>query len=42
MYEGWGFNGKIAHEAIRNKYINKSIAHLKKRGQANPIRYSIP
>ena len=37
----WGFNGEIAEDIIRNKYINKSIAHTKKRGAANPIRYKI-
>ena len=37
----WGFNGEIAEDTIRNKYINKSIAHTKKRGAANPIRYKI-
>jgi hypothetical protein len=37
----WGFNGVIAESSVRNKYINKSIAHTKKRGSANPIRYRI-
>ena len=37
----WGFNGEIAIDIIRNKYLNKSIAHTKKRGAANPIRYKI-
>lgn len=37
----WGFNGVVAESSIRNKYINKSIAHTKKRGSANPIRYRI-
>lgn len=37
----WGFNGIIANKKIRDKYINKSIGHVKKRGSANPIRYSI-
>ena len=36
-YKGWGFNGKVADDAVRNLYINKSIAHIKKRGQVNPI-----
>ena len=40
MYKGWGFNGRVAPDPIRNQYINKSIAHLKKQGQANPITYS--
>lgn len=37
----WGFNGKIASEEIRQKYINKSVAHAKKKGAANPIRYKL-
>lgn len=37
----WGFNGRRAQEGVRDKYINKSIAHHKKRGAANPIRYSL-
>jgi hypothetical protein len=37
----WGFNGKVANVEIRNKYINKSVAHAKKRGAANPIYYKI-
>lgn len=37
----WGFKGKIANDEIRNKYIHKSIAHTKKRGAANPIKYTL-
>ncbi len=37
----WGFHGKRAQENVRDSYINKSIAHHKKRGAANPIRYSL-
>ena len=37
----WGFNGEVAEDLIRSKYINKSIAHTKKKGSANPIRYTI-
>ena len=37
----WGFNGKVAKEEVRNKYINKSVAQTKKRGASNPIRYKI-
>ena len=29
---GFGFNGKVAPDKIRNQYINKSIAHTKKKG----------
>lgn len=38
---GYGFNGKVAPDKIRNKYINKSIKHIKKRGAASVIRYNI-
>lgn len=37
----WAFKGKVAEDQIRNKYINKSVAHLKKPGAANPIRYTV-
>ena len=37
----WGFHGKPAVDLVRNKYLNKSIAHHKKRGAANPIKYSL-
>jgi len=37
----WAFEGKVAEDQIRNKYINKSVAHLKKPGAANPIRYTV-
>ncbi len=40
-YYGWGFNGKIAPAAIRDLYINKSIAHKKVQGRAYPITYSL-
>ncbi len=33
------FNGKIAEDRIRNKYINKSVAHIWKQGSQNPIKY---
>ena len=39
-YIGYGFNGIIAPNEIRQKYINKSIAHLKVQGRAYPITYS--
>lgn len=38
---GFGFNGKIAPDEIRNQYINKSIAHAKTRGVATAIRYNL-
>lgn len=38
---GYGFNGHQASDGIRNLYLNKSIAHTKKRGAASAIRYNI-
>jgi hypothetical protein len=38
---GFGFIGKVAGEKIRNRYVNKSIAHIKKRGAASVIRYHL-
>ncbi|WP_226063315.1 LEM-3-like GIY-YIG domain-containing protein [Kaistella polysaccharea] len=38
---GFGFNMKIASEEIRNLYINKSVAHTKKKGAASAIRYNL-
>ena len=38
---GYGFNGVVASDLIRGKYLNKSISHLKKRGAASVIRYNI-
>lgn len=38
---GYGFNGKIAPDEIRNKYINKSIADKKERGSSLPFRYNL-
>tara|TARA_R110002051_G_scaffold199848_1_gene266827 strand:- start:220839 stop:221009 length:171 start_codon:yes stop_codon:yes gene_type:complete len=35
----WGFNGSIVKDNVRNLYTNKSIAHTKKKGAANPIKY---
>ena len=35
----WGFNGKIAQDEVRDLYMNKSIAHTRKKGAANPIKY---
>jgi len=37
----WGFYGERACDEIRNKYINRSISHLKSKGAANPIRYNL-
>jgi hypothetical protein len=41
MKIGYGFNGHIAPSVIREKYVNKSIAHKKKRGNQNVIRYNL-
>lgn len=38
---GYGFKGMVADEDVREKYINKSIAHTKKRGAASAIRYNL-
>jgi hypothetical protein len=37
----WGFNGEDATLEVKELYLNKSIAHIKKPGAANPIRYTI-
>ena len=37
----WGFHGRNAPDHVRDNYLNKSIAHHKKKGSANPIRYSL-
>jgi hypothetical protein len=37
----WGFNGEDAPNEIKDLYLNKSIAHVKKKGAANPIRYKL-
>jgi hypothetical protein len=37
----WGFNGEEASQEIKDLYLNKSIAHVKKKGAANPIRYKL-
>lgn len=38
---GYGFDGRLAPEEIRALYLNKSIAHKKIRGQANPVRLKL-
>lgn len=38
---GYGFDGKIAPNTTRDLYINKSVAHLKKRGSAQVIRFNL-
>ncbi len=34
-----GFEGKVAPDKIRDKYVGKSVAHLYKWGDANPVRF---
>lgn len=38
---GYGFNGSLAPDEIRNQYLNKSVAHTKQRGAAQVIRYNL-
>jgi hypothetical protein len=35
----WEFNGKVAPDTIRDKYIGKSVSHYFDKGNANPINY---
>ena len=35
----WEFDGKIANDLTRNKYIKKSIKNYIKQGSQNPIKY---
>lgn len=35
----WEFEGELAEDNIRNKYIGKSVKHYLVRGNANPIVY---
>lgn len=36
----WEFNGKVADDKIRDKYLNQSLENYIKKGGQNPIRYS--
>ena len=36
------FVGKIAEETLRIKYNGKSVAHLYKKGEANPVKVIVP
>lgn len=36
-----GFDGEDAPKEIKDLYLNKSIAHVKKKGASNPIRYNL-
>ena len=39
QYNAYGFEGEVAEESVRNRYINKSIVDRKVKGRANPISY---
>jgi len=39
--KGWSFIGQVADPLVRNKFINKSIAHTKKQGAASAHRINI-
>ncbi len=41
IYTGYGFDGHVAANPVRNKFLNKSVAHKKKRGASNPIMYNL-
>ena len=34
----WGFDGKVAPQEVRMKYLNRSIAHIKKKGSQGSTR----
>ncbi len=38
----YGFNGRVAGEEIREKYVGKSVSGLYKRGNQNPVMYIEP
>lgn len=35
----WEFTGVLAPEAVRKKYVGKSVAHYFSRGATNPVKY---
>lgn len=35
------FEGKTAPQSIQDRYLNFSIAHVKRQGAANPVRYTL-
>jgi hypothetical protein len=41
MKNRWGFHGVPAPDEVRDLYLFKSMAHHKKRGAANPLRYRL-
>lgn len=38
---GVGFVGHVANDDVRKRYIYKTIAHKKKRGEASPVKYKL-
>lgn len=40
-YIGYGFDGHVAPDIVRNEFLNKSVAHKKKRGASNPVIYNL-
>ena len=38
---GYYFEGNVAPDDVRNRYINKSIMYVKKKGAANAVRYNL-
>lgn len=38
-HERWEFEGEVAPKAIRDKYLNRSVADYLPRGSQNPVRY---
>jgi uncharacterized protein len=39
--DGYCFDGTIAVDSVRNLYINKSISHIKEKGAATVVRYTL-
>lgn len=37
----WGFHGVEADSTVSQLYLNRSIMHVKKRGAANPLRFTL-
>ena len=35
----WEFSGKVAPQAVRGKYVGKSLAHYFEKGNASPVNY---
>jgi hypothetical protein len=42
LYQGkqrWVFRGEIADFEVRSELVNKSVKHLRERGNSNPVLY---